>query len=130
MSEKHGLVWWSELITRDVAGAKAYYGALCGWQFKTMPMGEMGDYHMGMIGEQPVVGITDMGADAHLGDGPAKWVTYFAVEDVDAAVAASKAAGATVTQDPMDIPGTGRIAMLIDPFGTAIGIMTPAPMGS
>ncbi|MYK32891.1 MAG: VOC family protein, partial [Boseongicola sp. SB0670_bin_30] len=32
-------------MTRDVEGAKAYYGATCGWTFETMPVpGGEGDY--------------------------------------------------------------------------------------
>ena len=31
-------------------------------------------------------------------------------------------------REPFDVPGTGRIAILKEPGGAAIGWMTPAPM--
>ena len=40
---QHGHFWWNELMTRDVEGAKAFYGDLVGWRFEGMPM-EGGTY--------------------------------------------------------------------------------------
>jgi uncharacterized protein len=34
----HGTFNWNELMTRDVAKAKAFYGATLGWTFSDMPM--------------------------------------------------------------------------------------------
>jgi predicted enzyme related to lactoylglutathione lyase len=52
---------------------------------------------------------------------------YIAVEDVDAAVAATRAAGGRVIKEVFEIPDTGRIAIIADPTGAALGIMTPSP---
>ena len=30
MENTHGMIWWSELMTRDVAAARSYYEALAG----------------------------------------------------------------------------------------------------
>ena len=37
-----------------------------------------------------------------------------------------KAAGGEIRRPPFDIPGIGRIAMIADPTGAALGLMTPA----
>lgn len=129
MSENHGKVWWSELMTRDVAGAKAYYKQMCGWEYETMPMPE-GDYHLGMVGGAPTVGIMDMSDLPNLEGVPPHWMSYFAVDDIDAVCAATKTAGGKVLREPFDVPGTGRIAILEDPTGAAMGMMTPEPMPS
>jgi predicted enzyme related to lactoylglutathione lyase len=129
MSDTHGKVIWTELMTRDVAGAKAYYGAVCGWRFETMPMMDGTDYHLGMRDGVPVIGMMDMTDMDHLKGAPPYWFSYFAVDDVDAAVAATTAAGGKVLRAPFEVPGTGRIALLEDPTGAAMGLMTPAPMG-
>ena len=125
MSEQHGTVCWSELMTHDVTKAKAYYTAICGWEFDTMNMGE-GDYHIGRIGETMVAGVMDMADMPGMADMPAYWMTYLAVDDVDAAVKETKAQGGTIHRAPWDVPGVGRIAILADPGGAALGLMTPS----
>jgi predicted enzyme related to lactoylglutathione lyase len=47
-------------------------------------------------------------------------------DDVDARLKAAKAAGAKVLRGSFDVPGVGRIAIIQDPGGAAIGWMTPA----
>ena len=127
MSDKHGMVWWTELMTRDVPGAVAYYKATCGWQFDTMPMQDAaGDYYIGKVGETPMIGIMDMTHMTHLDGVPAHWFSYFAVDDVDAAVSATAEQGGQVMREPFEVPGIGRIAILQDPTGAAMGLITPA----
>jgi hypothetical protein len=54
-------------------------------------------------------------------------MAYIAVDDIDARLAKAEANGATVLRPAFDVPGIGRIAILQDPSGGAIGWMTPAP---
>lgn len=124
MSDSHGDVWWTELMTRDVAAARDYYGATCGWTFEAMPM-PTGEYHIAMKGDKMVAGMMDMTGLPGMDDVPAHWNSYFAVDDIDAVCDATIAAGGKVVQPPWDMPGTGRIAMLQDPTGAVMGMMTP-----
>ena len=57
---------------------------------------------------------------------PAHWFAYIAVDDVDARLEKAVAAGAEIMRPPFEVPGVGRIAMLKQPDGGAIGWMTPA----
>jgi predicted enzyme related to lactoylglutathione lyase/uncharacterized damage-inducible protein DinB len=50
-------------------------------------------------------------------------VTYWQVDDVDATLADLLARGATVHEDARDLGGGYRGAVVIDPFGNALGIM-------
>jgi predicted enzyme related to lactoylglutathione lyase len=59
---------------------------------------------------------------------PTRWFTYIAVDDVDAAVKATEERGGKVIRPPFEVPGVGRIAILEDPGGAAVGMMTPAAM--
>lgn len=124
MSQTHGKVLWNELNTRDPNGAKAYYTGVCGWTFDTMPMAEGGDYTVGKLGDDMIAGIFDMTGVPGMEDIPAHWFTYIGVDDVDAASAATKAAGGTIIRDPHDIENVGRIAVVTDPTGAAFGLMT------
>jgi hypothetical protein len=48
------------------------------------------------------------------------------VDDVDAAAAKVAGAGGAVLQDCFDVPNVGRIAVVQDPGGAVIGLMTPS----
>jgi predicted enzyme related to lactoylglutathione lyase len=125
MSERHGMIWWSELMTRDGAKARAYYETVAGWSFSAMPMGDS-EYLMASLGGKPVAGIMDMSGMPEMEGVPVDWFTYIAVDDVDKAVAQTRAAGGQVMRDVFEVPGIGRIAIVTDPTGAAVGIMTPA----
>jgi uncharacterized protein len=121
---QHAHFYWNELMTRDPEGAKAFYGPTVGWQFEAMPM-ESGTYWVAKDGDTPVGGIFDMNGPDF--DGlPPHWFAYLAVDDVDARAAKATAAGATLLRPIFDVPGVGRIAILKDPVGAALGWMTPA----
>lgn len=128
MDGTHGKIWWSELMTRDVDAARRYYEGLAGWTFSAMPMAE-DTYHLASRDGQPIAGIMDLGKMPGMEQVPPHWFTYIAVEDVTAAVAATRSAGGKVMKDVFDVPDVGRIAIITDPTGAALGIMTPAVQG-
>lgn len=125
MSDQHGTVIWSELMTRDVAAAKAFYGPLCGWTFSEVESSG-GGYHVGLRNGRPVVGILDISSPQMAG-APNRWFTYLGVDDVEAAAKATVAAGGKIIKDVFEVPGTGRIAIVEDSTGAMLGLMTPAP---
>lgn len=114
-------------MTRDLKSARDYYAATCGWTYEEMPM-EEGVYHLAMVQGAPVAGLMDMSAMENMTGVPAHWFTYFAVDDVEAAVRDTPARGGEVLRAPFDIPGTGKIAIVKDPTGAAMGLMTPNEM--
>ena len=126
MSATHGSFHWNELMTRDVAGAKAYCAAVCGWEYDEMQMPQGRSYHVGMAEGRAMGGIMDMGAVDGYDGVPPHWFAYIAVDEVDAAVARTREMGGTVRRDVHEVPGVGRIALIEDPAGPQVGIMTPA----
>lgn len=120
----YGHFFWNELMTRDVEGAKKFYGATIDWSFEGMPM-EDGTYWIAKVGDQPVGGIMEMKGDQFEGI-PPHWFSYIAIDDVDARVARLENAGGELLRPLFDVPGVGRIAILKDSSGAAIGWITPA----
>ena len=119
----HGNFYWNELMAHDVERAKTFYSAAIGWTFEAMPRPN-GTYWVARIGDKPVGGIFPMmGEDFK--DMPEGWMSYLAVDDVDARLKKATAAGAAVCREPFDVPGVGRIAILKEPGGAMIGWMTP-----
>ena len=119
----HGTFYWNELATTDVDGAKAFYSEVIGWKFDEMPM-EGGAYWMLKAGDDMAGGL--MAMPSAVPDGtPPYWMSYIAVDDFDAAVAKVSGLGGTVLTEPFDIP-VGRMAVIQDPQGAVISLMTPA----
>ncbi|HEY4952067.1 MAG TPA: hypothetical protein VII71_01615 [Verrucomicrobiae bacterium] len=56
---------------------------------------------------------------------PAHWLPYVTVADVDQTVKKAKKLRAKICAAPFDVPTVGRIAVLVDPKGGAIGIIKP-----
>ena len=124
MDDFHGLPCWFELASADPEAAKGFYAALLGWSWGGMPMGEGMTYHVADRGAAHVAGLMAAEAGQPLG-----WTIYAAVRDCDALAAQAEALGGKVIVPPTDIPGTGRFAILCDPWGAGFGVLQPQPEG-
>ena len=124
MAWSHGSFYWNELLSRDAERAKRFYGDTVGWTFDPMPMEDGSTYWVAMMAGKPVGGIfpIDKPGFEKL---PEAWMSYLAVDDVDARVKKAIAAGAKLMRPVFDVPKVGRIAILTEPGGAGVGLMTP-----
>jgi uncharacterized protein len=125
MSWSHGQFHWNELMTRNVEGAKKFYGETLGWKFDAMPMPGGGAYWIAKTGDVSAAGLFDISGPEYK-NVPESWMPYIAVDDVDARVAKATKAGAKVMKPAFEVPNVGRIVMLLEPGGAGVGWMTPA----
>jgi predicted enzyme related to lactoylglutathione lyase len=132
---EHGTVNFNGLVTRDVAAAKAFYGAVFGWT--TLPIGPAEMWTLQGYGDDlerdtpglrkmldeggaprgfadVVADIEPIGADDT--DTPAHWNVTFAVDDADAIASRADELRATVVSPPTDAPWT-RLTVIDDPQG-------------
>ena len=108
---------WSELYTRDVEAAKAFYAAIAGWTFESMPMPDQNRvYWIAKVGDKPVAGILDMRGMLPDSD-PPHWLSYLEVDDVDRRLADIQRHGGKIARSPFDVPNFGRIAIGADATG-------------
>lgn len=119
--KQHGAFSWNELMTTDIAGAKAFYGELLGWQMRDEPM-PAGYYTMLTAGDRDVGGMMVIPADAH--GAPPAWGPYVTVEDVDQCVKHAERLGGKLIIAPRDIPKVGRFAVIRDPQGAVLSLIT------
>jgi predicted enzyme related to lactoylglutathione lyase len=119
-----GAYCWSELAVRDIEGAKAFYGAVFGWDSDTHPFGPVTYTEWHNPGGPPVGGMMQMN-EQWPADIPAHWMVYFAVADCDATAARAVELGGAAPVPPTDIP-TGRFAVLNDPQGGHFSVIRPA----
>jgi len=119
--DTNGAFSWTELLTSDVAGARRFYGSLLGWTFEDMDSGST-PYTIIRAGEHNVGGLMAI-PPAAKGMAPA-WGAYVTVDDVDKLTARVAGLGGKVLAQPRDIPGVGRFAVIQDPQGAAISLIT------
>ncbi|MEU5883124.1 VOC family protein [Spirillospora sp. NPDC047279] len=115
---------WVELACRDVEEARRFYGRVFGWK----PLDR--DYHDSVytdftLGDWPVAGMVQMD-ERWPASYPAHWIPYFWVEDCDVSAGRAVELGGKIRIPPTDIQ-PGRYAMLTDPTGARLGIITPTP---
>lgn len=115
-------------MTRDLEGATAFYGQLFGWTTSEMET-EVGPYTLAHVeGEPgPVAGMTTLPED--MASAPPHWGAYVAVDDVEETVAAVDRLGGKVVMPPMSVAGVGQMALIADPAGAHVFIMTPEDGG-
>lgn len=121
-SHPSGALSWFECGTRDAERSKSFYTQLFGWIAVDLPMpGGMGTYTIIRAGGADVAGLYQLAGPMFEGV-PSHWMTYVAVDDVDATARRATELGGKVVAPPMDVPGVGRMAVLQDPTGAHISV--------
>jgi predicted enzyme related to lactoylglutathione lyase len=133
-----GSLNFNDLRTRDVDGAKGFYGSVFGWEtlgleggFEAWTLPGYGDHlasddpdlrkRVAELGgptgfEDVVASLVAIGDDQP--DVPAHWGVTFAVDDADAVAAKAEELGGTVVVPPFDAPWV-RMTVLTDPQGAS-----------
>jgi len=132
---EHASLNFNDLSTRDIDGARAFYGSVFGWELLEVGGGRMwalpgyGDFleqrrpgmreNMAKMGaperfEDVVASIRPIGDDQP--DGISHWGVTFAVDDADAIAARAAELGGSVPVQPFDAPWV-RMAVIADPQG-------------
>jgi uncharacterized protein len=120
----HGNFHWNELRTRDAECAKAFYATTIGWTFEAASTPDGQPYWVAMLDGKPVAGLFPL-SSPEFDDMAESWMSFLAVDDVDARVTKAIKAGAKLVMPVFDVPNVGRIAMLREPGGAGVGWMTP-----
>src|SRR5262245_43558562 len=133
---EHGSLNFNDLNTRDVEGAKAFYGAVFGWETLELSGGFLGwtlpgygaylerdnpglREQVAAVGgpegfEDVVASIVPIPDDQP--DTPAHWGVTFAVDDADAIAQKATELGGKVIVQPLDAPWV-RLTVIADPQG-------------
>ena len=114
---------WHDLITPDLAGSRAFYEAVLGWN--TVEWGGPEDdpfpqpYTMHQAGGAPM----PQGGFIPMEGQRASWFANVITDDADALAARVAPAGGTVARGPFDIPTVGRNVIVQDPHGAQLGFI-------
>jgi len=114
MTNTHHAIDYVELPAPDLSATRAFYEEAFGWQFN-----EYGPAYAGIrapSGDGEVGGL-----DASAGPDRRAPLVLLYSDDLDASVAAVRAAGGTILLEPYSFPG-GRRFHFTDPSGTELGV--------
>jgi predicted enzyme related to lactoylglutathione lyase len=117
-SYEPGTFCWVDLSTPDAEGAKAFYGALFGWEFRD-------DEIPGGVYTMCFSEGDEVGAIVQQDEQPAHWNNYVSVESAEETAAKAKQLNAAVIEEPFDVMGLGRMAVLADPGGAMLCVWEP-----
>lgn len=126
-----GTVWWSELMISDAARTREFYASVAGWTAKTVaaadtsrpPIPGEAEYTIFMHNGVEVAGASKLATEDS--DTRPGWMTYIEVADVDNAVIEALKRGGRILKAPFDDRSTGRMAIVADPDGIPVGLVTP-----
>jgi predicted enzyme related to lactoylglutathione lyase len=120
-----GAFTWSEHMSRDFEGAKAFYAAVFGYEYGDMS-GDGFSYATLLINGQQVVGGIGAFPSGHENAQPAHWSVYFGAGDTDQSVDTAVNGGGRVIRPASDSP-YGRMAVVADAEGAVFSLIsTPA----
>lgn len=130
MGNAPGSFIWYELMTTDANAAAKFYGDVVGWKIPATPVaGQPPGRDYRMIGRSDggsAGGVLQLTDDMLQGGAHPLWLGYLFVRNVDDAVKAIEADGGKLLMPRISMP-VGEIAMVTDPMGTPLYVMTPIP---
>ena len=110
---------WIELYTADPDAAQAFYAGLFGWTLQESGP-EFGNYTLFLRDGAPVAGLMRNTEEA-----PSAWSVYLETNSAEDTVAMAAANGGQVLLDAMPVGDLGRMAVVTDPGGAAVGVWQP-----
>jgi predicted enzyme related to lactoylglutathione lyase len=121
LSRGHGCFAWYELLTTDVAAARAFYRQVVGWGALDASTPTF-SYTVFTADTVEVGGLMNLPPEGmRMGAAP-RWVGYVAVDDIDATAERLKQLGGRLYVPPTD-SNIGRVSIIIDPQTAAIGLV-------
>jgi predicted enzyme related to lactoylglutathione lyase len=121
MVDHPGRFAWYELVTTDVAAARAFYADVVGWGAQDASTPGLA-YTLITAGEASVGGLMDLPEDAQKLGATPRWIGYVAVDDVANVAGEIKRRGGAVFVPPTD-SNIGRIAVVADPQAASLALV-------
>lgn len=114
-----GTPTWTDLLTPNPDGARAFYHAIFGWEYD-IGGPEYGGYTTNRLGSRNASGLSGM--PPHLPPQATAWGLYFATHNIEADVARAVELGASVVYPVMAVEPFGSMVTLKDPTGAMFSL--------
>jgi len=116
-----GTFSWFELVANDAPTARRFYTALLGWEIHEIPMGPESVYTIFRVGDRDVAAMYPRDPE-DMKRGPTHWRSYVAVTSADEKAAKARELEGEILNEPFDVMGVGRMAMIQDPVGASFAL--------
>jgi predicted enzyme related to lactoylglutathione lyase len=119
-----GRIAWFDITTRDLAGAKDFYGKLLGWSFAPL---SGTDQAVEIRSGAAAIG-TLRGAEGQIS--AFNGVVYVQVTDVEVSLRKARELGGTIVAGfPFNLPDNGgAVGLFLDPSGHPLGLYSRTPL--
>jgi predicted enzyme related to lactoylglutathione lyase len=117
----HGRFAWYELMTTDVAAAKAFYANVVGWGVRDASTPDL-VYTLFTVGKASVSGLMELPEAARKMGATPRWMGYVRVSDVDATADRIKRLGGAMYVPPTN-SNIGRISVVADPQTATLALV-------
>jgi uncharacterized protein len=111
-----------EIMGKDSAALRSFYGNIFGWQFSPVPGANGAEYALAEPkadgGIKGGIGTAPEGYDGHL-------TFYVAVPNLEDALAKVEELGGSTMMEPVQVPNGPRIALFLDPENRTVGLVEP-----
>jgi predicted enzyme related to lactoylglutathione lyase len=119
--EYHGRFAWYELMTTDVAAARAFYANVVGWGARDASTPDLA-YTLFTAGKASVSGLMELPEATKRMGGTPRWIGYVGVSDVDGTADRIKRLGGAVYVPPTS-SNIGRISIVADPQTATLALV-------
>jgi predicted enzyme related to lactoylglutathione lyase len=118
---------WYELMTTDIASAKAFYAKVVGWGAQDASTPDLA-YTLFTSGKVPVSGLIGLPEEATRMGATPRWMGYVSVDDIGAVADRLKRLGGAVYVPPTD-SNIGRISVVADPQTATLALVQGLNVG-
>jgi predicted enzyme related to lactoylglutathione lyase len=123
ITEDVGSLWWIEVLSNNVAGARDFYQRLFGWNSVDTSFEPFATYTVFKRGDEQEAGLLPIGHDWGV---PPRWNAIFSLDACDAVIERATAIGGR-SLFVHTVPTAGRIGSLSDSGGAVFVIRGPVP---
>ena len=121
-----GMFSWADMAVLDIDKAQAFYTKLLDLEATSTPIGPGMSYVMlNKAGKSCCALYPVTEKELKERGGQSCWLSYFTVEDADAAAERVKELGGAVLFGPFDVFDEGRMAIVQDPTGAVFAVWQP-----
>jgi hypothetical protein len=124
-SYDEGIFSWADLMAKDQAAARKFYGDLFGWTADDNPTDQGGAYTLFSKDGEQVAGLGEMSPEMKASGMPAVWNSYVTVVDAEAATKRAESLGGKIQMPTMKVMDAGWMAIIADPGGAMISVWQP-----
>jgi uncharacterized protein len=119
---------WYELVTTDIAAARAFYATAVGWGTQDASTPDLA-YVLFTAGSASIGGLMDLPQEARSMGATPRWIGYVGVDDVNATADRIKRLGGAVYVPPTD-SNIGRVSIVADPQTATLALVEGLKPGS